>query len=186
MNPQALSRARRLHAAMMNAAISAVAIPLFAVLAACGGSSPASPSSPTQPTRTGVAFELPSDGGQLVPIPQPSSRVTVIDAFGPTCAPCREKVPALLARRGEIEAAGGKLVLVAVLGDGESTEDAAKALASWGATSPFLVDRGGVLLRQLGLRGLPGTYVIERNGAVRWESTPTSTEDDVVAAALSR
>lgn len=73
--------------------------------------------------------------------------------------------------------------LVAVLGDGESTDDAAKALASWGAPSPFLVDRGAVLLRERGLRGLPGTYVIDRDGAVRWESTPDSTDDDVVAAA---
>lgn len=183
MTPQTPSPRLHLRTRMTNAATTAVAFLLFATLTACGGASAAAASSPAQPTRTGVSFELPSDGGQLVPIPQPSSRVTVIDAFGPTCAPCREKLPALLARRGEIEAAGGKLVLVAVLGDGESTDDAAKALASWGASSPFLVDRGAVLLRELGLRGLPGTYVLDRDGAVRWESTPESTEDDVVAAA---
>lgn len=160
-------------------------VPALSSLLALGcGGSPATPASST-PLRTGIAFELPSDGGALVPIPQPSSRVTVIDAFGPTCAPCREKLPALLARKAEIEASGAKLVLVAVLGDGESTEDAAAALRSWGVESPFLVDRGDVLLRQLGLKGLPGAYVIARNGDLRWEAPPTASADDVVAAAVA-
>ena len=127
-------------------------------------------------------FELPSDGGALVSIPQPSSPLTIVDAFGPTCEPCREKVPALLARRDLFASKGAKLVLVAVLGDGETTEQASAALLTWGAPSPFLVDRGGVLARELGLKGLPSTYLLDREGHVRWAGGGSATADDVSTA----
>jgi hypothetical protein len=48
------------------------------------------------------------------------------------------KVPALLARQQELAAAGVSLVLVAVLDDDESVDDAAAALQAWGAPAPFL------------------------------------------------
>jgi protein-disulfide isomerase len=155
---------------------------LLALSSSCGG--PDYRADATTPARAGVSFSLPSDTGQLVPVPKPSSRVTVIDAFGPTCAPCREKVPALLARKAEMEKNGAKLVLVAVLGDGETTEQAAAALKAWGAESPFLVDRGGVLLRELGLRGLPGAFVLGRSGDVLWEAPPNATADQIASVAL--
>jgi hypothetical protein len=149
------------------------------VASSCGGDPPR----PKAPVNA-VSFLLPSADGALVPIPQPDADRTVIDAFGPTCEPCREKVPALLARKAEIEAAGAKLVLVAVLGDGESTTDAQAALKSWGASSAFLVDRGGVLARELGLRELPGTFVIGRTGELLYQGNARGSVDDVVAAAV--
>lgn len=52
-------------------------------------------------------------------------------------------------------------------------------------TAPFLVDRGDVLLRQLGLKGLPGAYVIAKNGDLRWEAPADASAGDVVAAATA-
>ena len=107
----------------------------------------------------------------------------VCDAFAPTCAPCAKKVPALLAQKGALGEAGATLVLVAVLADGESDADAAAALAKWGAVSPFLVDRGDVLRRELAIDALPGTVVLDASGKVRWVAAPEASADDVVAAA---
>ena len=154
---------------------------LFSVLsvvavAGCGA--------PKAPAATGhaAALDLPSSDGSLVHVPITGARVTVLDAFGPTCAPCKESVPALVAKQSSLETNGAKLVLVAVLADGESTDDAKKALASWGVKSPFLIDRGGALGRELGVKTLPATLVLDSEGHVVWTAAPGASVDSVVAA----
>jgi hypothetical protein len=128
-------------------------------------------------------MHLPSHDGALVALPLAQTRATVVDAFAPSCEPCKEKVPALHARRTELEAAGGRIVLVAVLADGESTEEAQQASRSWGVEAPFLVDRGGVLRRECAVDSLPATVVLDARGAVRWVASPTASAGEVVAAA---
>ncbi|HRG99906.1 MAG TPA: TlpA disulfide reductase family protein [Polyangiaceae bacterium] len=150
---------------------------LGALSTACGGSPP--PSAPI--TAKSVGFALPSDDGALVTVPVPGARATVLDFFGPTCEPCKAKVPALEARRAELAAKGAKLVLVGVLADGESTDDAKRALASWGVTAPFLVDRDGTGKREAGVVSLPATIVLDASGAVKWVAPPGATAADVLA-----
>jgi len=132
-----------------------------------------------------VSFSLPSDGGNLVTVPLPNV-TTVVDAWAPSCKPCRDKLPALYARRAEIEAHGGKLVLVAVLAPAESTADARAALTSWGVDAPFLIDRGDVLRREAGVNSLPATLVLDEQQRVRWVAPPNASPNDVVAAASLR
>jgi hypothetical protein len=129
-----------------------------------------------------VAFSLPSDSGELVTVPLTSARLTVLDFFGPTCEPCRKKVPELQTRRAALAAKGAKLVLVAVLAGNESTADARKALSSWGVDAAFLVDKDGTGKREAGVTALPATIVLDTNGNVKWTAPPTASADDVVAA----
>lgn len=91
-------------------------------------------------------------------------------------------MPALHARRKELADRGAKLVLVGVLGDGESTEDAKKALASWGVTAPSLVDHDGTGKREAGVRELPATLVLDARGTLRWVAPTGATAAEVVAA----
>jgi|GEM_PF-650065 len=168
-----------------------VAVVFFAAssssLLACGsggggsGGGAAPPSAPSSVLHRAVHIDLPSDGGALVSLPL-AGRATVVDAWAPSCVPCRTKLPALVKRSAELEAAGAKLVLVAVLADGESTDAARATLASWGVTSPFLVDRGDVLRREAGVTDLPTTLVLTPGGEVRWVSPVGATPDDVVSA----
>lgn len=140
------------------------------------------PSAPNPAAGRQVRIDLPSDGGALVSLPF-AGRTTVLDAWAPTCLPCKEKLPALFKRSAELEAAGAKLVLVAVLSDGESTDAARATLASWGVKSPFLIDRGDVLRREVGVTELPTTLVLSPSGDVRWTAPVNATADDVVRAA---
>lgn len=151
----------------------------LAALAGCGTAPPV-PSAPT--TAKAVAFSLPSDDGALVTVPVSGARATVLDFFGPTCEPCKAKVPALESRRAELAAKGAKLVLVGVLADGESTADARRALRSWGVIAPFLVDRDGTGRREAGVVSLPATLVLDASGAVTWVAPPSATAQDVLAA----
>jgi len=136
------------------------------------------------PPGTKLEGDLPTEDGALVSIPLPN-RTTVIDAWSPSCVPCRERVPALVKRAADLEAANAKLVLVAVLAEGESTEQARATLSSWGVSRPFLVDRGDVLRREASVHDLPSTLVISRTGEVLWVAPPTASADDVVKAARS-
>ena len=137
---------------------------------------------PSPASERQVSFSLPSDDGKLVTLPLPNV-TTVMDAWAPSCKPCRDKLPALFARRTEMDAHGGKLVLVAVLSESESTEDARAALTSWGVSAPFLIDRGDVLRREAGVASLPATLVIDQQQHVRWTAPTSASADDVVLAA---
>ena len=159
--------------------VAAVVVAAAHAVAACAPALP--PSVPSRALDTRTTLDLPSEAGALVHLPV-AEAVTVVDAFAPTCEPCAKKLPALLARRGDIEAAGGKLVLVAVLSDGEGTSDAKAALPSRGVEASFLVDRGGALGRVYAIDNLPDTVVVSRAGIVLWMAGPTRAADDVVAA----
>jgi thiol-disulfide isomerase/thioredoxin len=151
---------------------------------ACGGASAdgSSAGDPRVPRRGPVHIDLPSDSGDLVSLPL-AGRATVVDAWAPSCAPCRDAVPALVKRQTDLEGAGVKLVLVAVLAEDESTELARTTLASWGVKAPFLVDRGDVLRREAGISSLPSTLFLSPEGEVRWISPLSATADDIVRAA---
>jgi len=78
-----------------------------------------------------------------------------------------------------------RVVLLGVLEDDESVDDARAKLASWGVSEPFMIDRGGTLMRRFGFSELPASVVLDAQGNVRWTSQKGSSANDVVAAALS-
>ncbi len=129
-----------------------------------------------------VTFALPSNSGALVSVPAKGARFTVLDFFSPSCEPCKKKLPALYAKRDALEKKGAQLVLVAVLGD-EPTDDATKALGSWGVGgAPFLVDHGDVSRVSAGVTGLPATLVLDAQGTLKWSAPLSATADQVVSA----
>lgn len=156
-------------------------------LAACGGGTAAAlpPSAPTELLGQAIAFTLVSAQGEPTPVPV-AGRVTLVDYFGPQCVPCREKLPALWAERQRLTAAGVELQLVAILDEGQSTEEAAGALAKWGVPGlPFLVDRDNVAAREAGLSELPGAQVYDRAGALRWQAPSAASVAQIVDAAMA-
>jgi thiol-disulfide isomerase/thioredoxin len=151
------------------------------LLSGCGHGAPP-PSAVSDKLGQAVSFSLPSDDGALVTVPLPSARVTVLDFFGPTCEPCRKKVPELIAQRGVLAARDAKLVLIGVLAEDESSDDAKRALASWGVVAPFLVDSQGTGKREAGVTTLPATIVLDARGTLKWVAPAGASAEDVVAA----
>lgn len=88
----------------------------------------------------------------------------------------------MAAKQDALAASGASLVLVAVLSDNESTEQARSALSAWGVQVDFLVDSANISQSQAGVRGLPQTMVLDAVGEVIWVAPLTATADDVVAA----
>ncbi len=161
-----------------------VVVSLLSVAVSCGSNMPPGAAR----AKTGeVRLDLPTNGGQLMTIPSPSSGTTarafVLDFWAPSCVPCRTSVPALDATRRELRANGVELHLVAVLSEDETTASAEKTLRSWGVDSPFLVDRVGASRAAAGVTALPTTLVLDRVGKVRWSAPLSAPTGDVVAAA---
>ena len=154
---------------------------LFGLLAGCGQSAPAS--APNDKLGQPMSFSLPSDEGALVSVPIAGAHATVLDFFGPSCEPCRKALPALYEQRGALASHGARLVLVAVLADGESTNDARRALSSWGVSAPFLVDREGTGRREAGVMNLPATIVLDERGVTKWAAPLGASAAEVVTAA---
>lgn len=135
-----------------------------------------------------VVMDLPSDIGALVSIGG-GGQPLVLDFWAPSCAPCQKKLPELVAREGDLRAVGARLILVAVLSDGESTEMARETLASWGVQRPFLVDREDVSRRAAGVTELPATLILNTEHIATWVASVTTSAEDVVkmtAAARNR
>ena len=154
---------------------------IAATVSACQAAGP--PSAPNALLGKRVEFSLPADDGSLVSVPFGGAQITIIDFFGPTCGPCKQTVPALLARKDVLASKGATVVLVAVLAESESTEDARKALEFWGvAGQRFLVDKDGTGMRDAGVRDLPSTVLLDEHGVLRWSAPPGATADEVVAA----
>ena len=157
---------------------------LLALVNGCAAGVP--PSAPHPLMGKALELELPTDQGDLGSLPAADAPVTVVDFFSPTCVPCATKVPELYALASALQEDGARLVLVAVLSDSETTEDARRSLARWGIPgAPFLVDAGGASGREAGVRGLPATLILDRQGAIRWSASPDSTASEIVAAAKS-
>jgi cytochrome c biogenesis protein CcmG/thiol:disulfide interchange protein DsbE len=95
----------------------------------------------------------------------PPVKVTVIDFWASTCPGCQESLPALDAlyrsRRGD------GLAMVGVSID-ERRDDAFAAAQALHATFPIVMDQDSRLVSQYRVAQVPLTFVVDRNGTVRW------------------
>jgi thiol-disulfide isomerase/thioredoxin len=131
-----------------------------------------------------VAFSLPDDLGALRSVPEPASKATVVDFWATFCKPCERSVPELAKRRTSLAAAGIELHFIGVLDRDESLSEAARVLASWGADTRFLVDRGGAVQRTLHVQLLPATLVLDNDGIARWLAGDKSNASEIERVAM--
>ena len=105
-------------------------------------------------TLTGRRFDLSSLRGQWV----------VVNFFASWCPPCQEEQPDLVAfafaHRSPADAA-----LVGVVFD-DSPGSARSFMRSTGGTWPAVVDPGGQIALQYGVRGPPETFIVSPTGTV--------------------
>lgn len=93
-----------------------------------------------------------------------NGRVTVLNVFASWCVPCREEAPAL------IEFAKDKRFTLVGLNYKDKPENAARFLADFG--NPFAVigaDISGRTGIEWGVYGVPETYVIGKDGTIRFK-----------------
>ena len=88
-------------------------------------------------------------------------QVVVVDFWASWCKPCRDSIPWLNQMRARHGARG--LVVLGVNVDAERA-DADRFLSAIPVEFEVIFDPNGVLATEFGLRGMPSTFVYDRNG----------------------
>lgn len=112
-------------------------------------------------TRAERDFEVPTLGGGSFSLAKHRGKVVFLNFWATWCKPCIEEMPAIerLGRRF----ANGPFVVLAVSGDPNSSR-VGPFLAEHRVTLPVGLDPAGDLAKSFGVRALPTTVIIDRNG----------------------
>lgn len=146
-------------------------------------------SSPLNGTATGVkvvppppapALELHQRDGSALSLSDLGGKVVVVDFWASWCAPCQRSFPALDTLYRERHGDGLEVLAVNV---DEDRRPAEKFLSSRPHAMPVFLDPGGVAPRAFRVEAMPSTYVLDRQGRIRFKHAGFTDAD---AAALAR
>jgi cytochrome c biogenesis protein CcmG/thiol:disulfide interchange protein DsbE len=112
------------------------------------------PSPPANASGPGEVLDLTAFKGQVV----------YLDFWASWCAPCRESFPWMNGLQGELGAHG--LVVIAVNVDRERA-DADRFLREHPAQFRIVYDPDGQLPEKYGVRGMPTSFLIDRDGHIQ-------------------
>jgi thiol-disulfide isomerase/thioredoxin len=107
----------------------------------------------------------PLGGNETVDLRAYRGRVLYVDFWASWCAPCRKAFPFMNALDGEFRDQGLQIVGINV---DENAENARAFLARNPARFALAADRGGQCPRAFGVTAMPTSYLIDRNGVVRY------------------
>lgn len=107
---------------------------------------------------------LAANADHLLDLAQFKGRVVYLDFWASWCAPCRESFPWMNHLQGELGPKG--LVVIAVNVDRERA-DAEQFLREHVAQFRIVYDPDGLLPEKFGVRGMPTSFLIDRNGHVQ-------------------
>ena len=146
-------------------------------LVACGAGTPP-PSQPNpllsqiMPSFEGKTLNMtPFDSGQGTGHPM------VVKFFSAECKRCKSTLPALQ----RIYEDNPGIIIVGVSED-ESVAKARRLVEGLGVHFPVIHDSEGRLAKQYSVEKMPVTFVMAKNGMVRWVGGPDQTEDGIRAA----
>lgn len=121
------------------------------------------------------------DAGHQVGLAGYRGKVVLVNFWATWCEPCKEEMPALL--RLEKRLGGADFTVLAVSGDRTGKEAVAPYAAANGlAGLTFLYDPMLLAARKMGVKGLPTTLLVGRDGrelgraegALDWDSEPVA------------
>jgi cytochrome c biogenesis protein CcmG/thiol:disulfide interchange protein DsbE len=135
----------------------AVALAVIVGVAACGSAGPAV--GRPVPELAGTTLD-----GTAVRLSDLRGRPVVVNFWGPSCIPCRDEFPLMLAKLAEHEADG--LAIVGVLTD-DPPETARVFVADFGATWPTVLDPDRAIKSGWQVIARPTSFFVDRDGVLR-------------------
>jgi thiol-disulfide isomerase/thioredoxin len=118
-------------------------------------------------TIDGEAFSLAELGGQVV----------LVNAWATWCAPCREELPEL--QRLHVAHGPRGFTVVGVSVDRRAALRAVKTMANdFGLTYPVVFDPDSEAIGPWSVRGYPTSFLVDRQGKVRWRRDGIVRPDD--------
>jgi cytochrome c-type biogenesis protein len=110
----------------------------------------------------------------------------LLNVWATWCHPCRDEIPELQAIHERYRARGLELVGVSI--DADGTDEAIRAfMRDFRMTYPVWRDPGERVSTQFLVVGVPATFLIDRDGVLRWRKTgPIEQGDSSLIAAVER
>jgi peroxiredoxin len=108
-------------------------------------------------------FVLQTSGGEEFKLSAQRGTPVVLNFWATWCPPCRAELPEL---RSASERHAGQITVVGV-NQGESAAAVANSALELGLTFPIPLDHQGDVSQLYGVRSLPTTFFIDRDGVIR-------------------
>lgn len=109
-----------------------------------------------------IDFMLPDLRDQPIRLSDLHGRVVLLNFWATWCPPCRAEMPSMHALYQEYREQGFEIL--AISSDVEGKETVAPFVERLGLTFPMLLDPRNVVGTQLGVRGIPTSYVLDKQG----------------------
>jgi peroxiredoxin len=162
------TQSKRANARLYVSAVLAVLLILggaWALWRGAQGSSPdARSSTPTLLVEAAPDFTLQTLDGQAVRLSDYRGHVVLLNTWATWCPPCRAEMPDLEAYYQKHQEDG---FVVLAVNSQESPDTVAAFLGEHDFSFPVLLDPDGEVMREYGVLGLPTSFFIDRDGAMR-------------------
>jgi thiol-disulfide isomerase/thioredoxin len=117
------------------------------------------------PGQVAPDLRLQTEGGKSVSLAENKGKVVLVDFWASWCGPCKTSFPALDALYREYEARGFEVIAVNL---DDRRRDAEDFLADRPHVMPVVFDPEGRSPRAFGLWGMPSSFLVGRDGRVRF------------------
>jgi peroxiredoxin len=109
-------------------------------------------------------FALPALSGKIIHLSDFKGSVVLLNFFATWCPPCREEMPSL---EEAFQANKDKgFVVLGIAGDTQGKEIVEPFMKDYGLTFPVLLDPENQVFKQYFVRGIPVTYLLDRQGRI--------------------
>jgi peroxiredoxin len=112
-------------------------------------------------------FSLPDLSGKQIPLKQLRGKLVFLNFFATWCGPCREEMPGM-ERLHRAHQDKGLVVLAVNLQEGAKT--IRPFVQSLKLSFPTVMDTEGAVSREYGVRALPVSFLIGRDGKILWRA----------------
>ncbi len=132
------------------------------------------------------AYQTVSLDGDSVSLAAQRGKVVLFNVWATWCHPCRDEIPELLVLYDKYKGRGLELVGVSV--DGNGSDQAIRSfMKDFRMNYPVWRDPDERVSAQFLVVGVPATFLIDREGILRWRKTgPIQPGDSSLTAAIER
>ena len=167
----------------------AICLAVLVILAAgcvSDGETPGSAGGRVEVGLPAPAYTTVSLDGDSVSLAQQRGKVVLLNIWATWCHPCRDEIPELRAIHGRYRDRGLELVGVSVDTDG-TDETIRTFMKDFQMTFPIWRDPDERISTQFLAVGVPATFLIDKEGILRWRKTgPIAPNDTSLTAAIER
>jgi thiol-disulfide isomerase/thioredoxin len=108
-------------------------------------------------------FSLPLINGKLQSLSALKGRVVVLNFWATWCSPCRKEMPSLERLYNRFRGRGLEFLAVDIE---ENRGDVAVFVKDYGLNFPVVLDASGKISDIYGIRSIPTTFIIDRDGSI--------------------